>query len=755
MRLNRRHIFECLIGVACIIVVAVVALFPMVSGHIPTNVDSTLFLAPWEDARPLGMEPPTNPASELAADRYYPWRVFLSQCGQARQSFLWNPYESCGLPFFALWRSRCLSPFSLPFYVMPLHRAIQISALLKLIVAGLCAFVMARRFGLAWATSLFVGISYELSGPVLTQLDMPLSDSLPWLPLLVLCVGHLGLGQHKIWPLGSFVLTLMLLGGEPEAVVTAVLLCSCFLLVQMLLMRRTVETRRNRPLRLLIMIVSAVGLAAVQLLPWFEYIVHAVRPSIAEPSGLAATDLVACFFPRFLGPVSAQVSAGGHAAPFLYVGIVPLLLLPLWFSLRSFPPIVRRYRVEALLASAAMMTLLGFAVGRVAPHCPGLGCFSPLHFLLGNALAVALAAAESADEWIVLDPDGCRVTLKRLCVFGAVPVFAATMLALARYHADRAEAIPFQFQALVLGLFALGLFALLTITLLRPSIRLLGYGLSVLVFVDLFLVFHHCIPFAEPDLLFPSTRFVKALQAAEARVTGTEALARWPLAGNLIRQTYGTSGMQLRRHQAYVEQVQKDPLLLRRMGSRILLLTKQDIQGPFARVRASLAVDEVFSAGAVMFHDLSSRERAWMAYESQEVKAFDPSLLGPEAPPQVEQIVPPPDDPGPAAKTTITSETHTQVRVEVEQTRPGILVLADTFYPGWKATVDGKAAQVFPVDGFARGVLLGQGSHEVVFYYAPATLSLGLIISAITAILLSICSIRFLQGYLRERDPWR
>ncbi len=65
-------------------------------------------------------------------------------------------------------------------------------------------------------------------------------------------------------------------------------------------------------------------------------------------------------------------------------------------------------------------------------------------------------------------------------------------------------------------------------------------------------------------------------------------------------------------------------------------------------------------------------------------------------------------------------------------TRPSLLVLTDTYYPGWSATVDGKAVPVDRVDYMLRGVPVPAGRHRVEFRYAPVSWTAGRIISAST-----------------------
>ena len=72
-----------------------------------------------------------------------------------------------------------------------------------------------------------------------------------------------------------------------------------------------------------------------------------------------------------------------------------------------------------------------------------------------------------------------------------------------------------------------------------------------------------------------------------------------------------------------------------------------------------------------------------------------------------------------------------QVVIEAQSQKPGILVLTDVFYPGWKAYVDGKPTEVFRVDGLVRGVLLEKGRHTVMFRYLPDTFVAGLIVAVI------------------------
>jgi len=66
-------------------------------------------------------------------------------------------------------------------------------------------------------------------------------------------------------------------------------------------------------------------------------------------------------------------------------------------------------------------------------------------------------------------------------------------------------------------------------------------------------------------------------------------------------------------------------------------------------------------------------------------------------------------------------------------TRPGLVVLSDPPFPGWRVWVDGKQSEMLPVDVVMRGVSVGPGKHQVLWLYLPASVKLGVFISLVTA----------------------
>ena len=67
----------------------------------------------------------------------------------------------------------------------------------------------------------------------------------------------------------------------------------------------------------------------------------------------------------------------------------------------------------------------------------------------------------------------------------------------------------------------------------------------------------------------------------------------------------------------------------------------------------------------------------------------------------------------------------------------GMVILTDMYFPGWKATIDGRPAPVYEAYALVRGVVVEKGMHDIEFRYAPASILVGGILSALA--LLACC----------------
>jgi len=73
---------------------------------------------------------------------------------------------------------------------------------------------------------------------------------------------------------------------------------------------------------------------------------------------------------------------------------------------------------------------------------------------------------------------------------------------------------------------------------------------------------------------------------------------------------------------------------------------------------------------------------------------------------------------------------HDAITMPVTLDQPGWLVLADTYYPGWKASVDGQPVPVRPANLAFRAVEVPAGAHVVAFDYQPRSFEAGWLLSA-------------------------
>lgn len=91
------------------------------------------------------------------------------------------------------------------------------------------------------------------------------------------------------------------------------------------------------------------------------------------------------------------------------------------------------------------------------------------------------------------------------------------------------------------------------------------------------------------------------------------------------------------------------------------------------------------------------------------------------------------------------------LRLQVSLSAPGYLVLTNTYYPGWVATVDGQPADIHKADLYLQTVALGSGEHQVTFRFQPASIYLGLGTSLIAWLVWSVALAITLSRIGRKR----
>ena len=698
--------------VALLLVVACAFCAPWFVGNsLPLRLEGLGSLAPWKDA---GESVPAL-ASHEDVLQTYPWFRFLHESALKGDSLLWYPLESLGHPFFALWDTRVLSPFSLPFYGASLADAFRYSVLLKLLLALWVAYYALRRLGFSRVLALFGSVSYGVSGIFLTAPMSPIADTMVWFPLWIVVLERFALGNHNAWPLGGLVLGILGFSGAPEGVLFAVCFAPLYLVLRIRLEGSSKESFSFSTLG--IALLAGLGLLALQGLPYLEAIRH--LESSATQGVLTSGDWSALFLPGL---------AGGQGAMLMSIGGIAILILPLWLSLFIHVEKPIRARTEAAFLSALLLVM----VGSFASLLPAFSALSGATGMLFLAFPLVLMAVNAAEDWVHLDADQVKQVLKSLMVYA--PVFWGGYIVLALVLAGGVGSY------LAVGVYIVVIASvafLLLRTLIKPSETTLGGGLTVLSLVWAIILIYPLRPVALEEAIYPETAMVQSLAGLKGRIGGRGGIAQWPLAGNGIESIRGSDGMMTARYQDFLAVCEEDPLLLRRAGASGLVLTKEDIQGPYARVRPVLQIEDVYASGAVLFRDLAVQSRARMIYAGQKTTwPGDGALMaGPKGQSLVEDAVIAPENPGPVASAIILGGGgNGEVRVQVEETRPGILVMADAWYPGWRATVNGHAAKVKPVDYAFRGVEVGQGKQDIVFNFQPNSVFFGKVISALSAL---------------------
>ncbi len=89
---------------------------------------------------------------------------------------------------------------------------------------------------------------------------------------------------------------------------------------------------------------------------------------------------------------------------------------------------------------------------------------------------------------------------------------------------------------------------------------------------------------------------------------------------------------------------------------------------------------------------------------------------------------------------TIVTYESNSVELSVNSQEKKLLILSDSYYPGWKATINDKNTEILRANYLFRAVIIQPGENKVRFEYDPLSFKLGLIISMTTVL---ICGLYF------------
>jgi len=152
---------------------------------------------------------------------------------------------------------------------------------------------------------------------------------------------------------------------------------------------------------------------------------------------------------------------------------------------------------------------------------------------------------------------------------------------------------------------------------------------------------------------------------------------------------------------------------------------------------------------ANLYENPAALPRAYLAYRTRRAAGVSDfaALLGrgfdARATTVVEGDAAPLDGPAEIRPVEVIRERPERLRLDVEAEWPAVLVVADAWYPGWHAWVDGAETPVLPVNALFRGVALGPGRHRVEMRFVPWTFRVGATTSIVAA-----CAILILAA------PW-
>jgi len=104
-------------------------------------------------------------------------------------------------------------------------------------------------------------------------------------------------------------------------------------------------------------------------------------------------------------------------------------------------------------------------------------------------------------------------------------------------------------------------------------------------------------------------------------------------------------------------------------------------------------------------------------------------------------------------RVTVTRYEPDRVELSATLDRPGMVVFADVYYPGWTLTVNGKPAPIYRANRMMRGAALPAGRYTLVYTFRPRSFRVGLVLSTVGLAALGLLSLAF-TAWPSSARPW-
>jgi Bacterial membrane protein YfhO len=167
------------------------------------------------------------------------------------------------------------------------------------------------------------------------------------------------------------------------------------------------------------------------------------------------------------------------------------------------------------------------------------------------------------------------------------------------------------------------------------------------------------------------------------------------------------------------------------------------------------------SDGVDLWENREALPRAWVVHRARVVdgEAAAARAIAGELDPRAEVVLEEapsvaPEGEGMEEAAKIEEVGQTGMVVEVKLARPGVLVVAEPWYPGWTATVDGKGEKLLLANLALRAVALPAGAHRVEMRYRSAAVERGLLVAGVAILAVGLLLVRGRAGGRgRRRSP--